>query len=168
MGFPLKGFGASLWLGLKCLRIAWLRVKLGILVLSTIVANFILFAGFLSNPEGLTLIPTGIIMLVAYSAVMLHMVKWSARDLALFKALGADRGMLTLAVLTELSILGLLSSALGMAGGLILLFLLQGLKTFTLLTLGLVMLSTFLGALLGALSVWKDSRQPVAEILAHA
>ncbi|KYH38231.1 MAG: ABC transport system, permease [Candidatus Hecatellales archaeon B24] len=171
MGLPFRSFGTSVWLGLKYFKIAWFKVKLGILALSMVTASFIFFTGFRGFERYLTFIPVSIIMAVAFSAVMLHLVKWSIQDVALFKALGANRGTITLAVLFELTILGLLSSAIGVAVGLALVFPLQGIEVFQsagALTLTAVLLSVLLGALTGALSVWRESKRTVAEILSYA
>jgi ABC-type antimicrobial peptide transport system permease subunit len=171
MGFPFKSFGTSVWLGLKCFKVAWFRVKLGILALSMVTASFTFFTGFRGFEAPLTLIPIGIIMAVAFSAVILHLVKWSIQDVALFKALGADRETITLAVLLELAILSLSSSALGAAVGLTLVFFLQGFQAAQsagALTLGIILLLVLLGALVGVLSVWRESKRTVAEILAYA
>jgi len=171
MGFPFKSFGTSVWLGLKYFRVAWFRVKLGVLALSMVAASFTFFTGFRGFETSLTFIPVSIIMAVAFSAVMLHLVKWSIHDVALFKALGANRGTITLAVLLELTILGLLSSALGVTVGLGFIFPLQGFKVFQsagTLTLTVVLFSVLLGASVGALSVWRESKRTVAEILSYA
>jgi putative ABC transport system permease protein len=171
MGFPFKSFGTSVWLGLKYFKIAWFRVKLGILALSMVAASFTFSTGLRGFETSLTFIPVSIIMAVAFSAVMLHLVKWSIQDVALFKALGANRGTITFAVLLELIILGLLSSAVGVAVGLAFVFLLQGFEVFQsagVLTLIVILFSVILGASVGALSVWRESRRTVAEILSYA
>jgi len=172
MGLEGRSFGTSLWLGLKWFKSSWSRVRLAFAILSLLTANFTIVS-FTLFPGGeiLPIASIIVIMAVAFAAIMLHLVKLSAQDLGLLKALGAKRGTLTFAVLIELTLLGLTSAFLGLAAGLLTLILLEGLTVFRIFILQILYLevaSAIAGSLTGAFFVWRYSRKTVAEILANA
>ncbi|MHC1586748.1 MAG: FtsX-like permease family protein [Candidatus Hecatellaceae archaeon] len=172
MGSPSRLLEAGLWLGLKRFKTTWVRVKPAILVLAVVTANFtLIMASLKAFTLTLPLASTLTIMAVAFAATMLHLVRLASPDIGLLKALGAERGTITFAILVELAILGLVSALAGLAAGIVTAVFLLGLVSvqfIVLPTLYLALVSVAAGALVGAVAAWKRLRQTVAEILANA
>ena len=163
---------SSIWLGVKYLRMTWLRVRFALLTLSSVTANFTLIVGMLAG-DGfpLIIVPLSLIIAVAFTATILHSVKWSSQEIGLLKALGARKATLTCAILLQLAVLGVSSALLGVLMGLGLTLYVAGPsilpETFT-LTLPVSLAVALLAAGLGAASVWTKSGQTVVEFLHHA
>ena len=165
-------FESSLWLGVKCLRMTWFRMRFALLTLASVIANFTVIVALLAG-ESLPLIvaPLSVIVAVAFTATVFHLVRWSSQELGLLKALGARKATLTVAVLFQLVFLGVASTFLGLVIGLPLTLYLAGMRslanvlTFTLpLSLGV----SIAAAVLGAASVWVRFKNTVAEFMANA
>jgi hypothetical protein len=162
---------ASLWLGIRRFKTSWLKVRLIMLTLFAITVNFtvllVLTGGLQLPPIALSLT---LLMLIAFSATILHVIDWSTSDIGLLKALGGRKGTITLAFLIELALIGLTSALSGLGVGLLILGLLVEASALTSVLpqlLTVILASVVAGSLAGTLFVWRELGRTVTEIMSH-
>jgi len=170
----------ALWLAAKHFQTSWFRIKLILLTMAVITADFtilfMLIKGWSSILMGVLIF---ILTFIALSTTLLHLIKSATYDIGVFKALGAKSRTITVSILFELVLIGITGTTIGVAGGVVFLWLISLLTPLNPLSLiapievfGLLILSCILGMLAGitiaVVSAWRKSQKSVMEILTHA